>query len=87
MESQPQNPEFRNNPENFHPCCRGFTACIELMKANLFLNEICMECQTLLFTRDGIVAFCVQSGYRVAGTNSNQGRPCLIQTYRQKDLC
>ena len=21
MESQPQNPEFRNNPENVHPCC------------------------------------------------------------------
>ena len=20
MESQPQNPEFRSNPENFHPC-------------------------------------------------------------------
>ena len=20
MESQPQNPEFRNNPEKFHPC-------------------------------------------------------------------
>ena len=20
MESQPQNPEFSNNPENFHPC-------------------------------------------------------------------
>ena len=20
MESQPHNPEFRNNPENFHPC-------------------------------------------------------------------
>ena len=20
MESQPQNPEFRNNPVNFHPC-------------------------------------------------------------------
>ena len=20
MESQPQNPEFRNNPENVHPC-------------------------------------------------------------------
>ena len=20
MESQPQNPEFRNNPENFHSC-------------------------------------------------------------------
>ena len=25
MESQPQNPEFRNNPENFHLCsfCNG----------------------------------------------------------------
>ena len=25
MESQPQNPEFRNNPENFHPfICKPF---------------------------------------------------------------
>ena len=23
MERQPQNPEFRNNPENFHPCSNG----------------------------------------------------------------
>ena len=23
MESQPQNPEFRINPENFHPCVLG----------------------------------------------------------------
>ena len=23
MESQPQNPEFRNNPEHFHPCDNG----------------------------------------------------------------
>ena len=23
MESQPQNPEFRNNPENFHTCYMG----------------------------------------------------------------
>ena len=22
MESQPQNPEFRINPENFHPCTK-----------------------------------------------------------------
>ena len=22
MESQPQNPEFRNNPEIFHPCLK-----------------------------------------------------------------
>ena len=25
MESQPQNPEFRNDPENFHPCIRIFS--------------------------------------------------------------
>ena len=24
MESQPQNPEFRINPENFHPCLIDF---------------------------------------------------------------
>ena len=24
MESQPQNPEFRNNPENFHPLYCAF---------------------------------------------------------------
>ena len=23
METQPQNPEFRNNPENFHPCVQA----------------------------------------------------------------
>ena len=25
MESQLQNPEFRNNPENFHPCIPSFS--------------------------------------------------------------
>ena len=26
MENQPQNPEFRNNPENFHPWDTGHIA-------------------------------------------------------------
>ena len=29
MESQPQNPEFRNNPENFHPCVHIFNSSTE----------------------------------------------------------
>ena len=29
MESQPQNSEFRNNPENFHPCsCVRTRVCV-----------------------------------------------------------
>ena len=28
MESQPQNPEFRNNLENFHPCGKSILVCI-----------------------------------------------------------
>ena len=27
IESQPQNPEFRNNPENFHPCVMNLHFC------------------------------------------------------------
>ena len=33
MESQPQNPEFRNIPENFHPCI----VCIVVKK---FLSQV-----------------------------------------------
>ena len=43
METQPKNPEFRNNPENFHPCIRlwikGLTHwchCVSLCK-NFYL--------------------------------------------------
>ena len=34
MESQPQNPEFRNNPENFHPCSQH-----QYMYVNYFQNQ------------------------------------------------
>ena len=36
MESQPQKPEFRINPENFHPCNTGKVADMELC-FNLFV--------------------------------------------------
>ena len=35
MESQPQNPEFWNNPENFHPCRCGQTEETQKAKQNL----------------------------------------------------
>ena len=41
MESQPQNPEFRNNPENFHPCF----CCIPEQALNCF-PCFSLPCQT-----------------------------------------
>ena len=35
MESQPQKPEFRINPENFHPCVRVFIHISALFIQNL----------------------------------------------------
>ena len=43
MESQPQNPEFRINPENFHPCIssveRGLNSGLSL---HSFTSIICV---------------------------------------------
>ena len=39
MESQPQNPEFRKNPENFHPCVVRFTYS-QLHKITFHLHKI-----------------------------------------------
>ena len=38
MESQPQNPEFRNNPENFQPCTQHFVQ-IESKRFDHTLSE------------------------------------------------
>ena len=35
MESQPQNPEFRNNPEKFHPC----TCCFDSTARALHMSK------------------------------------------------
>ena len=42
MESQPQNPEFRNNPENFHPWCYDYTGLIRPAEniGNEFHNSV-----------------------------------------------
>ena len=40
MESQPRNPEFRNNPENFHPCLCNFCIRKKLQVKNLMLRLV-----------------------------------------------
>ena len=39
MESQPQNPEFRNNPKNFHPCITsGSATVLKMAWCNTMIN-------------------------------------------------
>ena len=48
MESQPQNPEFRNNPENFHPSCKQYHLashdfCCLLLSSCLFVCFVALR--------------------------------------------
>ena len=36
MESQPQNPEFKNNPENFQPCISDHINGIQVLFDSLY---------------------------------------------------
>ena len=52
MESQPQNPEFRNNPENFHPCLYNvaFISCIVLhtiVSVLIWIQTVCKSYQQM----------------------------------------
>ena len=47
MESQPQNPEFRIIPENFHPCPHAPLLCFIL--ANCTLIDDCIYAISALF--------------------------------------
>ena len=35
MESQPQNPEFRNNPENFHSCGKMYKLASQSVQSSM----------------------------------------------------
>ena len=39
MESQPQNPEFRNNPENFHPCVHSHYSKLSKFQTLVYNNR------------------------------------------------
>ena len=41
MESQPQNPEFRNNPKNFHPECFTYSLWGLMNSCLIFLRFRC----------------------------------------------
>ena len=40
MESQPQNPEFRINPENFHPCNTDLEIKLSCCGSQIFYHGI-----------------------------------------------
>ena len=50
MESQPQNPEFRNNPENVHPCKRGQFQIILHRSHGIIIVRLCGDCIQHLLT-------------------------------------
>ena len=45
MESQPQNPEFRNNPENFHTCITEPCITFQLLKLKYTLHTCICKSQ------------------------------------------
>ena len=51
MESQPQNPEFSNNPENFHTWYSGTTECL-FKKENAVFN-VEQEQESIISVRMG----------------------------------
>ena len=51
MESHPQNPEFRNNPENFHPCvnetdCTFHIICLSCLMPLIDVSKPRPECHS-----------------------------------------
>ena len=62
MEGQPQNPEFRINPENFHPC----TDCAEVFQRimSMFVNahtEFFFSCDCYINSDFQSVQLCIFS--------------------------
>ena len=51
MESQPQNLEFRNNPENFHPCKHKIHKKTEIHQEKqscIMQHDALLHCQSIL---------------------------------------
>ena len=54
MESQPQNPEFRNNPENFHPCVCFIEFTLSKSLRKFFERSAYLPCVQTASSRQGI---------------------------------
>ena len=61
VESQPQNPEFRNNPENIHPCLKAAKSHLNL---GIFLKHFLLTHYLLVSSVDNL---CQQSRPRMSG--------------------
>ena len=76
MESQPQNSEFRNNPENFHPCfmCFSFYQNFTASSRNSVDPDQLMKPadQEPNFSNESILTICIQESLKQAHfTNSD----------------
>ena len=72
MESQPKNPEFRNNPENFHPCLSHQSA--GRTQTSLCTCPCCHTPSMDLDEKTGTIFFSIKS------------KTCLKRPLTNKDL-
>ena len=55
MESKPQNPEFRINPENFHPCPIYRSMCPYKLEYGMWLSPLVIK--SCLYTDISIITY------------------------------
>ena len=59
MESQPQNCEFRINPENFHPCEHGYDVIQVFIPYKRLLSKVLSPFQSSNFLRIILTSNCL----------------------------
>ena len=72
MESQPQNPELRNNPENFHPCI-----CVTSLFKHTYVLSYIVGPEAIIY----IPTLCMRAGKTFAISNKISRAGSLGQNF------
>ena len=76
MDSHPQNPEIRNNPENFHPCIRSVSSrSFQSVSQGVFSFKKRQNIASL----DELSVFPYLGAWTMAGTTERDQRHCPKQ--------